>query len=108
MWTVLRALGAAAWMGVTSPIEGFRRLETTMLYQPYVDEVLYMGMGCIMGGAGGAMVGSMVIVTTWGAVATPFTIEKGAIVGCAAGTTVGIVGAKTYNAAAFYVKHMKE
>ena len=34
MYGGLLALAAVAWVGITAPVEGLRRLETTMVYQP--------------------------------------------------------------------------
>ena len=45
MYGGLLALAAVAWVGITAPVEGLRRLETTMVYQPYVNEIEYMGWG---------------------------------------------------------------
>ena len=47
MYGGLLALAAVAWVGITAPVEGLRRLETTMVYQPYVNEIEYMGVGCL-------------------------------------------------------------
>ncbi len=106
MYGGLLALAAVAWVGITAPVEGLRRLETTMVYQPYVNEIEYMGVGCLAGGTAGAMVGSMAIVAPLaGAVVVPFSITKGAIDGCMVGASAGVITAKTYNAVAFYAKH---
>lgn len=106
MLTALFGLGVAAWAAITVPAENFRRLETTMLYQPYVNESQYAVIGCLSGAAAGAMVGSMPVVTTLGVVAAPYSIGEGALLGCSAGAAAALAGAKLYNAGALYLKYL--
>lgn len=105
MFSALGLAAIAGWAVLTSPADIFRRVETTMIYQPYVNEVDYMSFGCLSGGVVGAFVGSMPVVTTFGTVVTPYSVPQGALIGCTIGMATGAVGSKLYNSLAFYAKH---
>lgn len=108
MLPALLLLATTAWGAVVSEADSLRRVDTTALYQPFVNEVLYMGVGCAAGAAAGAMIGTMPVVTLYGGVVTPYTAPQGALYGCMAGSMIGTVGAKTYNASATYWKYFKK
>jgi hypothetical protein len=101
----MKRLIFAAAMLLTTPVLGAEVQGTEMRADRRVSEVKTMALGCILGSGVGAFIGiAAPLIVTVGfagasAVFAPYTVSQTATLGCIAGTAIGMVGSKLYNAA---------